>query len=308
VRRAHILECRQKVSWLRKELVVAAISNILFPVDFSPSSVGMGAYVRRAAALFEAKVTLLHVVDPASINAIQQYLRSRGEVEADHYEIARRRLDEFLHTEFPSADTARLVTTGDPAQTIAATARNGFDMIMMPTHAGTFRRMLLGSTVAKVLNDADCPVITSQHAATIAPRPLYHREWLCAIGLGKDSERVLGLAHRLASQAGAHLRIIHAIPTTDRAVTLQLDLAERIEGEERRRVRERIEEMQKRVGSKARVHIAAGPVKEALLETAKQADADVLVVGRGPRPGAGERLRDLTYAMVRDSPYPVISV
>jgi hypothetical protein len=42
----------------------------------------------------------------------------------------------------------------------------------MPTHTGTFRRMLLGSTTAKVLNDADCLVLTSTHAETIAPRPL----------------------------------------------------------------------------------------------------------------------------------------
>ncbi|PYU43615.1 MAG: hypothetical protein DMG56_00190 [Acidobacteria bacterium] len=37
----------------------------------------------------------------------------------------------------------------------------------MPTHAGLFRRTLLGSTAAKVLNEADCPVLTTQHAETI---------------------------------------------------------------------------------------------------------------------------------------------
>jgi len=34
----------------------------------------------------------------------------------------------------------------------------------------------------------------------------------------------------------------------------------------------------------------------------------VLVIGRSPHPGAVGRLRDLTYAMIRDSPFPVISV
>jgi nucleotide-binding universal stress UspA family protein len=119
---------------------------------------------------------------------------------------------------------------------------------------------------------------------------------------------VLGYAQRIVEQAGAHLRIIHAIQPTDRAVPLQLDLAERIESEERRRVRERFAELQKRVGSHAPVEIVLGPVKEALLEASRRADADVLVIGRSPRPGAQERLRDLTYAMVRDSPYPVVSV
>ena len=48
----------------------------------------------------------------------------------------------------------------------------------MPNQAVT---LLLGSTAAKVINDADCPVLTSTHAEVIAPRPLHHRDWLCAI-------------------------------------------------------------------------------------------------------------------------------
>jgi hypothetical protein len=71
--------------------------------------------------------------------------------------------------------------------------------------------MLIGSTTAKVLNDADCPVVTSRRAETIAPRPLEHREWLCTIGLDEDSERVLGYAHQAAAEAQSNLLIIHAI-------------------------------------------------------------------------------------------------
>jgi nucleotide-binding universal stress UspA family protein len=285
---------------------VAVISNILFPVSFSPSCVAMGAYVRRAATILGAKVTLLHVVDPASFNALEMYMRSPADVTDDHLEAARERLDEFLHARFPPGDAMRIVATGDPARQIAATARKGFDLIMMPSHAGTFRRMLLGSTTAKVLNDADIPVETSRHAETIAPRPLEHREWLCAIGLGENSERILSYAHRMAVQAGGHLRIIHAIQAADRAAPLQLE--ERIESEEQGRVHERIEELQLQVGSRAVVQVAVGPVKEALLEAAREVDADVLVMGRNPLPGASERLRDLTYVTVRDSPCPVISV
>jgi nucleotide-binding universal stress UspA family protein len=291
-----------------EDRAMSRIAKILFPVDFSPSCVAMSAYVQRAALLLGARVTLLHVVDPAGFNALEMYMRSPADVTEDHLEVARERLEGFQHAEFPPVEATRMVVIGDPAREIAATARDGFDLIVMPTHAGTFRRMLLGSTTAKVLNDADCAVQTSRHAATIAPRPLHHREWLCAIGLGEDSERVLGYAHRTSEQAGAHLRIIHAIQTPDRAAPLQLDLAEQIESKERKRIRERIDALQDRVGSRAAVDIAVGPVKEALLGAVGQADADVLVIGRSPRPGAQGRLRDLTYAMVRDSPYPVVSV
>ncbi|PYT84080.1 MAG: hypothetical protein DMG40_01965 [Acidobacteria bacterium] len=61
--------------------------------------------------------------------------------------------------------------SGNAADQITEFARTkGFDLIIMPTHAGVFRRTLLGSTTAKVLNGADCPVLTTQHAETISPR------------------------------------------------------------------------------------------------------------------------------------------
>jgi nucleotide-binding universal stress UspA family protein len=284
------------------------ISNILFPVDFSPANIGFAAYVKRAAVEFDAKVTLLHVFDPMSQSGWELSVRPVAEIAKDHEEIARRRAEEFLREEFPPAKYPRMLAAGDPATEIVRVAREGFDLIMMPTHAGTFRRMLLGSTTAKVLNDADCPVATSRHAETIAPRPLDHREWLCAIGLGEESERALRYAGEASREAGANLRIIHAIQSTDPQLPIRLDLADQIQSKERQEARERIEELQRKVGTRAAIRIAVGPVKEALLEAARQSDADVLIIGRSAQPGSVERLRDLTYAVVRDSPFPVLSV
>ena len=177
----------------------------------------------------------------------------------------------------------------------------------MPTHAGTFRRMLIGSTTAKVLNDADSPVLTSRHAETIAPRPSEHRELLCTIGLDQDSERVLRYAHQVAEEAHSNLHIIHAIQVTDPKVAVQLDLEEQVQSEERQRARQRIADLQRRVGSQAPVRIVVGSIKEALLEATRQFDADALIIGRSPQSGVHGRLRDLTYAMVRDAPCLVLS-
>jgi nucleotide-binding universal stress UspA family protein len=282
------------------------VGNILFPVDFSRSSIAMGPYVKRAAALYGAGVSLLYVYDAYSHSGLEQYVRAPGEIAEEHELIARGRLDDFLHAEFPTAQYPRILAGGDVASAIAETAR-GFDLIIMPTHAGTFRRMLLGSTVAKVLNDADCPVATSQHAETIAPRPLDHREWLCAIGLSDDAERVLRFAQQGSAEAGAHLRIIHAIQSLDHEPATALDLEEEIESAEQREARERIDALQKKIGCQLPVRIAVGPVKEALIEAIRRSEADALIIGRAPLSNFG-RLRDLTYTMVRDSPVPVISV
>jgi nucleotide-binding universal stress UspA family protein len=181
-----------------------------------------------------------------------------------------------------------------------------FDLIVMPTHAGTFRRMLLGSTTAKVLNDADCPVLTTQHAQTMAPKPIEHREWVCAIGLQPDSERVLRFASQTADSVHATLSLIHAIPAAEPGAAVQFDLEERLYPAERQAARHRIQELQSRVGSHAPVHIAVGPIKDALTETARRLQTDALLIGRSAQ--AGVRLRDLTYAVVRDAPCPVLSV
>jgi nucleotide-binding universal stress UspA family protein len=283
------------------------IANILFPVDFSPSCMAMAPYVKRAATLLGANVTLVHVVDLASYNGFELYVRPPSEISEDQTIIGRERLELFLAREFPLSGYPRILVAGDAATQIAEVAKSGFDLVMMPTHAGTFRRMLLGSTTAKVLNDVDCPVVTSRHAETIAPRPLEHREWLCTVGLGEDSERVLRYAQQAAAEARSNLHIIHAIQSTDPNLPVRLDLEEEIQSEETQEARQRIANLQRRVGSQAPVRIVVGPIKDALLEAARRFDADVLMIGRGPH-GSQGRLRDLTYAVVRDSPFPVLSI
>jgi nucleotide-binding universal stress UspA family protein len=137
---------------------------------------------------------------------------------------------------------------------------------------------------------------------------LAHREWLCTIGLDEDSERVLRYAHQAAAEAHSNLHIIHAIQATDPDLPIQLDLEEQVYSEEVRKVRQRIADLQRRVGSQAPVRMVVGPIKETLLEAARRFDADVLMIGRSPQSGTHGRIRDLTYAMVRDSPWPVPSI
>jgi nucleotide-binding universal stress UspA family protein len=288
---------------------MSLIATILYPVDFSSSCVAMAAYVKRAAALLGASVSLVHVVDPTGYNGMQLYVRPISEVLEEYMGIGRERLNSFLSAEFPVAECPRILASGDAANEIARVAREErFDLIIMPTHSGKFRQMLLGSTTAKVINDADCPVLTSRHAETIAPRPLEHREWLCAIGLSSNSERVLRFAGQVAGQARGKLSIIHAVQAGEADLLVQLKLREKVHSIEKQEASRRIADLLKMVGMDAPVRIAVGSVKEALLEAARESDADVLMIGRSHQGGSHGRMRDLTYAMVRDSPFPVLSV
>lgn len=258
--------------------------------------------------MFSARVTLLHVVEPAA-SGFDLMVRPVLEVEADHELAARARLDSYLETELPPSDAERILLVGDAATRIAAVAKErNFGLIVMPTHAGAFRRTLLGSTTAKVLNDADCPVLTTQHAETISPRSLEHREWLCAVGQQEDSERVFRYASQMARAVHANLTLVHAIPTLERDLPREQVLNERMKTAEKEAAYRRIEDLQRAVGSKVRVAVVTGPIRDALVEAAKRLRADVLLIGRSSQTGAIGRMRDLTYAMVRDAPCPVLSI
>ena len=242
--------------------------------------------------MFGSRVTLMHVCDLASQNGFELYVRAPQEIAEEHERIARDKLESFLTSEFPSPTYARVLRSGEAAAQIAEMARTrGFDLIMMPTHAGRFRRMLLGSTTAKVLNDADCPVLTTEHAETQIPRSFEHRVWICAIGLSPDSERVLRLASGAAAAAGAKVSVVHvAHPSAEKDA------------------RKRLNELLEIVGSDATANVVTGPLKESLLEAAGRSDADALILGRTPETNGLGRLRDLVYSLVRDSPFPVLSV
>jgi nucleotide-binding universal stress UspA family protein len=280
------------------------IQKILFPVDFSPSCAGMAVYVKRAAEIFGAEVTLVHVSDLSSHNGFELLARTPDAIAEEHWNLAKSKLELFLNSQFASTKSRTVLLAGDPAALIMAEAKKGrFDLIMMPTHAGQFRQMLLGSTTAKVLSGADCPVLTMQHAATIAPRSLEHRTWICAVELSSDSERLLRYAREAASAAGAKLSVVHAIQTGEAGSNDEKPSTEKV-----RALQQRIVELLRTVGSDASVSIAFGPRKEALLDAVRKSSADVLVLGRSTHSGSFGRMRDLTYSLIRDSPCPVVSV
>jgi nucleotide-binding universal stress UspA family protein len=126
--------------------------------------------------------------------------------------------------------------------------------------------------------------------------------------LSSNSERVLRFASQAAAQAHSKLSIIHAVQGGDPDLPIQLDLREEVLSGAGLEARRRIAELQQMVGTDVPARVAVGSVKEALLEAALESDADVLMIGRSHQPGAHGRMRDLTYAMVRDSPFPVLSV
>lgn len=82
--------------------------NILFPVDFSSSCVAMMPLVKRAATVFGAKITLLHVVELVS-SGFELVARPVREVVEEREYLARERLNSFLASDFPVDECPRVL-------------------------------------------------------------------------------------------------------------------------------------------------------------------------------------------------------
>jgi nucleotide-binding universal stress UspA family protein len=181
------------------------------------------------------------------------------------------------------------------------------DLIMMPTHGyGPFRRFILGSNTAKVLHDADCPVWTGVHleqAPALASIPF--RSILCAIDLGPQSSRTLDWAAWLARQFGARLGVVHS---TAGAPDLGDDPRWQWRTQTRAAAGHELFRLLEGVGAEADLSIEAGEPAQAICSAAVRAAADVLVIGRGSAAGVYGRLRTNAYAIIRQSPCPVVSV
>jgi nucleotide-binding universal stress UspA family protein len=279
------------------------IKKILFPVDFSPACMAMAGYVRSVSKVFGAGVTLLYVVNLTSRNGFEIYVRPEPEIEDENRSLAQQKLDLFLQTEFPSSGSNRLLAFGDAAEeTTRLAAADSCDLIIMPTHAGRFRRMLLGSTTAKVLVDAICPVLTTLHAEAMVPKPLEARNWLCAISPAEDPKRVLSAAAEAAQVTGSRLTVLQIVQASGIATPKELTQDDERDLPAAKAARLRAEQAVQEIGLSAPVHIAAGPsVKETLLEAVRCASADLLIIGRDGQ-------HDLAYQIVRDSPVSVLSL
>jgi nucleotide-binding universal stress UspA family protein len=274
------------------------IKKILFPVDFSERSNGAARYVEALAGWFEAEIMLLHVVDTG--------LRWYPEDAKPHL---KQQLDQYLTDELKYFTTERVCVVGDPAEKITEIAKSwGADLVMMPTRGpGDFRRLILGSVTAKVLHDADCPVWTSVHSEIAPPLELIAcNKVLCAVDLGPRSAQILDWAAFLAREHQATLGIVHVtpgaqpVPGSFRAPEAASFVAFAVETG--------IRELQAAAGTDATVLITAGDPAKAVPCAAKEFGADVLVIGRHNGLGSGGHLRRHAYAILRESPCPVISI
>ena len=285
-----------------------SLTKILLPVDFSERSALAVRYARDLALHFRSELILAHVLPPLHS---EFGIEITGSMLVDVYrsrtDQAEQDLNAFELDALTGLNVRRLLLHGEPASKIVELAHEErVDLIAMPTHGyGQFRRFILGSNTAKVLHDADCPVWTGVHIEDAAPAAAPFAKILCAVDLGPQSARTLAWASWLQREFHGQLTLIHAIAAHAEALD-EPDLSWRTG------IREIAEEellrLQRETGAEADLLLEAGEPTRIICSAAARVGAGTVIIGRGSAAGNFGRLRTNSYAIIRQSPCPVVSV
>ena len=290
------------------------LKTILVPVDFSDRSVAAAEHAVVLAKKFDSNLIFLHTVPRTAYEytgfeggAYVANLPTKVELATN----AEQRLATLIEKVSPDRPVAKLVLFGYPAdEIIRQTHETEIDLIVMPTHGyGVFRRFLLGSVAAKVLHDVTCPVLTGAHVPEIPPTAANpYQRIVCAVDLTEHSEVVLRWAHEFAQAYGAKLDLIHVVPEITHGTPYGEWYPTNLGDILVKTGREKADDVLKKAGCEAEVHITSGAVSREVKNFAEQSGADLVIVGRSSGEASLGRLKANAYGIVRESPCPVISV
>lgn len=139
---------------------MASNERIVFPTDFSETSVAALPWATRMAEQFNAELHCVTVVEPQMAYPAAEVpleVPSMEEV-ASH---ATLQLEQFVGEHLPRLSVVRKVLTGRPVDQITTYADDvGATMIVMATHGHSgLKHLLIGSVTEGVVRHANCPVL-----------------------------------------------------------------------------------------------------------------------------------------------------
>ena len=277
------------------------------PVDFSPRDAAAAHYVKQLHKKIPFLTVLLHVVPPPDYEAA--VLEAGGPVLQELMDTRRKlgqdRLNATCLQELAGMPVERVLLEGFPSERIVEfAAAQKIDLIVLPTHGyGPFRRFLLGSVTSKVLHDSQCPVLTGAHMQSPKLEDIHFNKVAAAIDLSESSVKVIEKANALAELLGAKLVVLHAMQGINAHVGFNFEGEHELHFEAA--VEQRMAELTK--GLNVETMIETGDPAKTVAALVARSGADVVVIARSASHGLAS-LRTQTYAIIRESAVPVLSV
>jgi len=250
-------------------------------------------------ALKEERLNILRQFGPVSVSVTAGFEKERKALEEERLNILR----QFQASHFGSVNSEVLVRSGGVAEQIIDIAKEAdIGLIMMPTQSlGRRRQFLIGSTTAKVLHDAPCPVWTSPHPRELDPfRP--YRRIVLAIDYRSLSGPLLIRASEFADCFGASLSVFSAIPVAREADHQQVQKL-------KRDLESTLASHLSQCKVKASIRLMVGNPGDVIWEVAEDIEnADLIITGRGRLDEAAGHLQSHNYEIIWNAPCPVITL
>ncbi|HTW31943.1 MAG TPA: universal stress protein [Candidatus Sulfotelmatobacter sp.] len=289
------------------------LKSILCPIDFSEFSVAAYQYALSLAEYYKARMVALHVVElwkypfadyagqEADYAKLSRALNEGGEV----------RLRRFVRERSSGAVQPELVVhQGNAPNCILSFAqKENMEAIVMGTHGRRgIDRLVLGSTMDRVMRKAACPVLVVCDPADkdrcTGPdgRHCLSRIVYCT-DFSHHSERARGYAISLATEYGADLTLLHVAEKVSDVARAEAIIVERTQ-----ELDQLLSETERK-RLKVKLAVRFGKPYEEIVRFAGESQASLIIMtARGGDAMDRAVFGSTTYRVIQLGPCPVLAI
>ena len=293
------------------------LRHILVPLDFSGQSRQALACAVPLARAQGAKISLVHVVQPAAAMGTLPDGNAFIAVNAGGLVTqAEAHLSDLAVELLPAEVRGQtLVREGNAAyEIIAAAEERKADLIALSTHGHSgLARVMLGSTAEAVVRHAHCPVLTVRRQPgasamrvlseqkAVYPERLPWRRVLVPLDFSLTSLRALDVAVPLARASGALCYLLHVIETVSQTAGMDgamLAVPMPVSGQTAQDGLSRVKQRFVPATLDAPLLVGLGGAANVILETAAEREIDLIVLSTHRRTGLKRMLLGSTAEQV----------
>lgn len=278
--------------------------QILFPTDFSETSLNALPAAGAVARTFGSSITLMYVLTPSDeICAAPEFAPAvRDIVETD----ANARLLKLKYSaQLEGVNVNTEVYKGGWSNLVDKIANDKTDLLVLSTHGNHgFRHWLLGSMAEDMTHSVTCPVLTvGPHSKLSIGNEFRPKHILFATDATTDSFRVLPYALEFAKVQCANIALLHVLPAGKET---SAD-AEAFTALMRDRLHRKLSVTEiKNISPE--IVVRFGSVKDEILNAAQERGSELIVMGARSKTKLGAFSRSSSYAVISSATCPVLTV
>jgi nucleotide-binding universal stress UspA family protein len=284
------------------------LNNVLFATDFSQSASAAMPYAKSITKAFGAHLTVLHVrppvvnpmTPPATWASAEEAAKVREEWQRNE-----------LSEQFAGFHADILMPEGDIRAELPDILRQKkIDLLVIGTHGRSgVKKLFLGSVAEEIFRDVSCPVLTvGPNAARGFGSDGGPHKILYATDFNSESQLAAGYAVSLAEEFQASLTLTHCLPAP---ATGELVNASQLETHYRKLLSNLVP-IEAEAWCKVECVVKHGDSANGILETARERNIDLIVLGVRPEtgfPGASTHLPLATaHKVVSQAECPVLTI